>query len=290
MAPCQGTEPAQDHPNGVAGIAFPKLFPDNSAVLWERNGTHSDKRTGSPSLNPSILAVYVAVCGCGWTIVRRTPSPPPFVYLVDFSAIYASVGASNQHSVPQSAMHWLWAICPAQLSLKSGLGVTIRLATTADAQQRASKHKGGAFSWLYGVPRADDRWIISGITFVICNGERECASGNTAPSKTFYNRFIRWSLWSVRQDFTALSAKGGKGGQLMIETTHLHRTSIAPVRGPRLLSLHDSRSGRSEPLIGASAADAAAGLARASGRPARGWCSAGRASTAPAKARTICRR
>lgn len=76
MAPCQGTEPAQDHPNGVAGIAFPKLFPDNSAVLWERNGTHSDKRTGSPSLNPSILAVYVAVCGCGWTIVRRTPAPP----------------------------------------------------------------------------------------------------------------------------------------------------------------------------------------------------------------------
>lgn len=87
------------------------------------------------------------------------------------------------------------------------------------------------FPLSHGVPRVDDRRIISGIIFVIRNGLRwRDAPADYGPSKTIYNRFIRWSRLGVfNKIFSALSAKGGKPDQLMIDATHLkaHRTAAS---------------------------------------------------------------
>lgn len=87
------------------------------------------------------------------------------------------------------------------------------------------------FPRSHGVPRVDDRRIISGIIFVIRNGLRwRDAPADYGPPKTIYNRFIRWSRLGVfNKIFSALSAKGGKPDQLMIDATHLkaHRTAAS---------------------------------------------------------------
>ena len=45
-----------------------------------------------------------------------------------------------------------------------------------------------------------------------------CAPGEYGPSKTIYNRFIRWSRMGVfNKIFASLAAKGGKPDQLMID-------------------------------------------------------------------------
>jgi transposase len=50
------------------------------------------------------------------------------------------------------------------------------------------------FPLSHGVPRVDDRRIISGIIFVIRNGLRwRDTPAAYGPPKTIYNRFIRWS-------------------------------------------------------------------------------------------------
>ena len=50
------------------------------------------------------------------------------------------------------------------------------------------------FPLSHGVPRVDDRRVISGIIFVIRNGLRwRDAPKDYGPHKTIYNRFIRWS-------------------------------------------------------------------------------------------------
>ncbi len=50
------------------------------------------------------------------------------------------------------------------------------------------------FPLSHGIPRVDDRRIISGIVFVIRNGLRwRDAPKEYGPHKTIYNRFIRWS-------------------------------------------------------------------------------------------------
>jgi putative transposase len=74
-----------------------------------------------------------------------------------------------------------------------------------------------------GVPRADDRRIVSGIIFVIRNRLRwRDARAAYGPPKTIYNRFIRWSRLGVfNKIFAGLEAKGGKPDRLMIDTTHL---------------------------------------------------------------------
>jgi putative transposase len=87
------------------------------------------------------------------------------------------------------------------------------------------------FPLSHGVPRVDDRRIVSGIIFVIRNGLRwRDAPAEYGPHKTIYNRFIRWSRLGVfNKIFAALSAKGGKPDQLMIDATHLkaHRTAAS---------------------------------------------------------------
>ena len=87
------------------------------------------------------------------------------------------------------------------------------------------------FPLSHGVPRVDDRRVISGIIFVLRNGLRwRDAPAEYGPHKTLYNRFIRWSRLGVfNRIFEALARKGGKPDRLMIDATHLkaHRTAAS---------------------------------------------------------------
>ena len=87
------------------------------------------------------------------------------------------------------------------------------------------------FPLSHGVPRVDDRLILSGIIFVLRNGLRwRDAPREYGPHKTIYNRFIRWSRLGVFNRILAeLIAKRGKPEQLMIDATHLkaHRTAAS---------------------------------------------------------------
>ena len=87
------------------------------------------------------------------------------------------------------------------------------------------------FPLSHGVPRVDDRRVISGIIFVLKNGLRwRDAPAVYGPHKTIYNRFIRWSRLGVfNRIFAELAAKGGKPDRLMIDATHLkaHRTAAS---------------------------------------------------------------
>ena len=87
------------------------------------------------------------------------------------------------------------------------------------------------FPLSHGIPRVDDRRIVSGIIYVIKHGLmwRDAPKGY-GPHKTIYNRFIRWSRLGVfNRIFAALSAEGGTPDQLMIDATHLkvHRTAAS---------------------------------------------------------------
>lgn len=87
------------------------------------------------------------------------------------------------------------------------------------------------FPRSHGIPRVDDRRVISGIIFVIRNGLRwRDAPPAYGPSKTIYNRFIRWSRLGVfNRIFVELSGKDPKPDRLMIDATHLkaHRTAAS---------------------------------------------------------------
>jgi transposase len=55
---------------------------------------------------------------------------------------------------------------------------------------RISSH----FPLSHGVPRVDDRRVVSGVVYVIRNGlQWKDAPKDYGPHKTLYNRFIRWS-------------------------------------------------------------------------------------------------
>ena len=87
------------------------------------------------------------------------------------------------------------------------------------------------FPLSHGVPRVDDRRVISGIVLVIRNGLRwRDAPKEYGPHKTIYNRFVRWSRLGVfDRIFAALAGKAGKPRRLMIDATHLkaHRTAAS---------------------------------------------------------------
>jgi putative transposase len=87
------------------------------------------------------------------------------------------------------------------------------------------------FPLSHGVPRVDDRRVLSGILFVIRNGLRwRDAPEGYGPHKTIYNRFIRWSRLGVFNRILAeLAARGKDSDRLMIDATHLkaHRTAAS---------------------------------------------------------------
>ncbi len=87
------------------------------------------------------------------------------------------------------------------------------------------------FPLSHGVPRVDDRRVISGIIFVIRNGLRwRDVPPGYGPHKTIYNRFIRWSQMGVfGRIFVELAGAGGATDEIMIDATHLkaHRTAAS---------------------------------------------------------------
>ena len=68
------------------------------------------------------------------------------------------------------------------------------------------------FPLAHGVPRVDDRRVISGIVYVIRYGlQWKDAPKEYGPHKTLYNRFIRWSRLGVFNRILPLwQAKGRK--------------------------------------------------------------------------------
>ncbi|GBQ47706.1 transposase [Komagataeibacter sucrofermentans DSM 15973] len=87
------------------------------------------------------------------------------------------------------------------------------------------------FPLAHGVPRVNDRRVLSGIVYVIRNGlQWKDAPKAYGPHKTLYNRFIRWSRLGVfDRIFVVLTEQAGRSKRLMIDATHLkaHRTSAS---------------------------------------------------------------
>jgi transposase len=91
------------------------------------------------------------------------------------------------------------------------------------------------FPLSHGIPRVDDRRIVSGIIYVIKHGlmwrDAPKAYGS---HKTIYNRFIRWSRLGVfNRIFAELAGKAGEPDRIMIDATHLkaHRTAASLLKG-----------------------------------------------------------
>ena len=78
-----------------------------------------------------------------------------------------------------------------------------------------------------GVPRVDDRKVISGIVHVLRSGLMwRDAPACYGPHKTLYNRFVRWSTAGVfDRIFAALAAENEATGTVSIDATHLPRLS-----------------------------------------------------------------
>ena len=72
-----------------------------------------------------------------------------------------------------------------------------------------------------GVPRVDDRRVISGIVHVLKSGGRWADAPSVyGPRKTLYNRFVRWAAKGVWTDiFYALASAGGPPAEVLIDST-----------------------------------------------------------------------
>ena len=105
------------------------------------------------------------------------------------------------------------------------------------------------FPLSHGVPRVDDRRVISGIVHVLRNGLRwRDAPADYGPHKTIYNRFVRWSRLGVfNRIFADLAGRAGEPDRLMIDATHLkvHRTASVSSKGG-CFPMYRAHQGRSE--------------------------------------------
>ena len=72
-----------------------------------------------------------------------------------------------------------------------------------------------------GMPRVDDRRVISGIVHVLKFGGRWVdAPAAYGPRKTLYNRFVRWAAKGVWTGiFHALASAGGPPSQVLIDSS-----------------------------------------------------------------------
>ena len=100
------------------------------------------------------------------------------------------------------------------------------------------------FPLARGVPRVDDRRVVSGIIYVIRNGlQWKDAPRGYGPHKTLYNRFIRWSRLGVfDRIFGSLAGEGLRPERIMIDTTHLkaHRTAASLLKKGMFLAVSDA--------------------------------------------------
>ena len=80
-----------------------------------------------------------------------------------------------------------------------------------------------------GVPRVDDRRVISGIIHVLQSGCRwRDAPPAYGPFKTLYNRFVRWARQGVwDRVFAEVAAAGGPPLALLLDSTpvKVHRSA-----------------------------------------------------------------
>ena len=87
------------------------------------------------------------------------------------------------------------------------------------------------FPLAHGVPRVDDRVVISGIIYVLKHGlQWKDAPKGYGPHKTLYNRFVRWSKMGVFNEILReLASERGVPKELQIDSTHLkaHRTAAS---------------------------------------------------------------
>ena len=101
-----------------------------------------------------------------------------------------------------------------------------------------------------GVPRVDDRRVISGILHVLQSGcRRRDAPAAYGPYKTLYNRFVRWARTGVwEQVFAELAAAGGPPLALLLDSTpvKVHR-SAAGGKGGRSTRPLAARGGAARP-------------------------------------------
>lgn len=93
------------------------------------------------------------------------------------------------------------------------------------------------FPKSHGVPRVDDRRVLSWIIFINRNGLRWCdAPKEYGPHKALYNRWKRWSDMGVfARIMEGLAAEAPDHRTISIEATYLtaHRTasSLSVKRG-----------------------------------------------------------
>ena len=87
------------------------------------------------------------------------------------------------------------------------------------------------FPLAHGVPRVDDRRVVSGIIYVIRNGlQWKDAPTGYGPHKTLYNRWKRWSEKGIfARMMVGLAAEYGEEKTVMIDATYLkaHRTATS---------------------------------------------------------------
>ena len=85
------------------------------------------------------------------------------------------------------------------------------------------------FPKSHGVPRVDDRPVLSGIIFIDRNGLRWCdAPKGYGPAKTLYNRWKRWSDMGVfARIMESLAAEAPDNKTISIDATYLkaHRAA-----------------------------------------------------------------
>ena len=80
-----------------------------------------------------------------------------------------------------------------------------------------------------GVPRVDDRKVLSGIIFCLQRGYRwSDVPAEYGPAKTLYNRYKRWSEAGVFEGiFETLVQENADLQTLMIDSTHVKTHRIA---------------------------------------------------------------
>ena len=92
------------------------------------------------------------------------------------------------------------------------------------------------FPLSHGVPRVDDKRVLSGIIFINRNGLRwRDAPVEYGPAKTLYNRWVRWGRLGVfARMLSELATEGQNTETVMIDATHLkaHRTASS-LRGKK---------------------------------------------------------